>query len=699
MTVRTWVGRFCVADGRVEEEGPWLGSLVRQRPDDESDELYVLIEPVSAGSVEFTSQLVEVVTRLYRHDALSLTGALTRSLRAAHEHLLDWNRKSLPEHRIGAGATCLALRDSDAYVAQAGPAVAYLRRADGSLRRIAPEEARCEDALGIAEVFEPQLTRVRLEPGDLVLVASSALEQFVTPPHIERILARGADEALPELYLLCRDRPNFALVLLSAFEPAPDPPPAFLTKEGPAPDSAGAGMLREEDVASAAGVLVGAVAGDAPEGGRASLAAGAGERLPDAAVREQVRAITESTAPPPATGVRIRGEGATPGYRRSTGLSPLPKFRVHPLVLIALVALAIVGLLAYAFLPGSVRESREEKFNTLVAGARESNARAQATGDAGTRRQLLDDARSKLADATKIHKDSPDVAALQADVASAVAVLDAVFEIKDFTPVIQLEQNVTGSLSVTRAVIGGDNAYLLDTKGKRVLRTPLDAGTPPETILADGGMGGFVTAGRPVQITWSEQAQELLILDDKRQAFSYTPGANTAVPLTVRGTDGIGSVDAATTSGGNLYVLDVKGSQVWRYLPGQGGFDSERTALLEGADLKDTTELAVGQDVYVLDARQGVRRFVGKAEAPFGLAGIDTPMISPASLAVLPGSNRIVVADRGNKRVVVASAEGTFLRQIVSPAFTDLRAVAVDEGTGTLYVLNGATLLKAPFPP
>lgn len=61
MTVRTWVGRFCVADGRVEEEGPWLGSLIRQRPDEEADELYVLIEPASPASEEFTSQLVNVI--------------------------------------------------------------------------------------------------------------------------------------------------------------------------------------------------------------------------------------------------------------------------------------------------------------------------------------------------------------------------------------------------------------------------------------------------------------------------------------------------------------------------------------------------------------------------------------------------------------------------------------------------------------
>ena len=51
----------------------------------------------------------------------------------------------------------------------------------------------------------------------------------------------------------------------------------------------------------------------------------------------------------------------------------------------------------------------------------------------------------------------------------------------------------------------------------------------------------------------------------------------------MRAIDQLGSVDAIATSGGNLYVLDVKENQVWRYLPGQGGFDSERTALLDSA--------------------------------------------------------------------------------------------------------------------
>ncbi|HYM16429.1 MAG TPA: hypothetical protein VEZ14_12810 [Dehalococcoidia bacterium] len=698
MAVRTWVGRFCVVDGRVEEEGPWLGSLVRQRPDEEADELYILVEPASPVSEQFTSQLVDVIARLYGRDPLSLTGALTRSLRAAHEHLREWNQKSLKEHRAGAGASCIALRGADAYLAQVGPSLAYVRSADGTCTRLHAEDPDFEHALGVADTFEPRLTRIPLAPGDLVLLASSQLDDVLPEQHVRRVLARGSDDALPELYLLCRDRPNIALVLLAAFEEEPAPLPDYLAKDG---DRAGSAVTPADDPpASAQAALVGAAAGDAPSLAEASLAAGTiGDLpLPPRPIHEQVREITESTAPLPAPGVRIRGGAAAPRYRRTTGMASLPQLRIPKLAVAAAIALALIGLLAYAFLPGSVKQSREARFTADVAAAREDNARAQATGDPGVKRQLLNDASAKLADAAKIHANNPDVASLHSDVTAALGVLDAVYEIKSFTTVADLSQVVTGSLSITRTVVGGNDAYFLDAKGKRVLRVPLDGSTAPQTILQDGEPAGFVTASRPMQIAWSAQTGSLTIIDDKRQAFAYFPGQG-ALPLTVRGADGIGSIDAITGSGGNLYVLDVKQNQVWRYLPGQGGYDSERTALLGPTSLADATELAVGQDVYILDAKLGVRRFVGQTETPFLLAGIDTKMVSPVSLSVLPGSNRLVVADHGNKRIVVASAEGVFLRQIVSSAFTDLRAVAVDEGKGILYVLNGETLLKAPFPP
>lgn len=709
MAVRTWVGRFCVDGGRVEEEGAWLGSLIRQRPDDEPDELYVLIEPAGSGGAQYTSQLVDVIAQLYAKDPLSLTGALTRSLRAAHDHLREWNRRSLPEHRVGAGASCLALRGTDAYLAQSGPSLAYILTAAGDFRRVQAEQPVFEESLGVAERFDPQLLRIKLEPGDLVLLASSRLDAIAGADHVRRTLERGADEALPEFYLLTRDEPQMSLVLLSCFEEETAVVPGFLTRDGD-PQDAGDADASLDAVAAAPmeAVGVGAIADGGTDASDASMTpaatlAGAmsgGFELPRRPLHEEVREITREAAPPPPPSVRIRGDASTPRYKRSTGSSPIPQFQIPKLAVFAAIAVALAAALVWWQLPGSVAESRQERFDTLMADARSANAQAQATSDPATKRTLLADAQTRLDSAAKIHDDDGQMLALQADVAAAIALLNAVTEIKTFTTVSDLTQTVTGSLTVTNTVTGGDSAYLLDAKDGRVLRVRLDGSTAPETVFENGGLGGVITTGRPLQMAWAPglSTPGLLIVDDQRQVFAYFPDTD-ALPLAVRGADEWGSVDAITSAGQNLYVLDVEGAQVWRYLPGQGGFDSERTALLDGAELSSATELAVGQDVYILDTERGIRRFVGKAETDFALAGIDRPMMSPASLSVLAGSNRIVVADRGNKRVIVASAEGEFLRQIVSPAFTDLRAVSVDEGTRTLYVLNGDTLLSAPFPP
>ena len=75
-------------------------------------------------------------------------------------------------------------------------------------------------------------------------------------------------------------------------------------------------------------------------------------------------------------------------------------------------------------------------------------------------------------------------------------------------------------------------------------------------------------------------------------------------------------------------------------------------------------------------------------------------MNSPASPSPLPASGRLLVADRGNKRIVVFAITGDFLQQWVSPTpFSDLRAIAVDAATGRLYILSSGALYLTAVPP
>ena len=137
MSVRIWVGRFSITDGKPQEEGPFLRSFPRQRPDEEEDELYVLVEPVTPQSKEHCVQLADAIGQMYRQDILSITGAVARAIKSAHHQLRDWNERTLREHRAGAGLTCLAIRERTAYVRQVGPSVAF-HVGDGRFERLTP---------------------------------------------------------------------------------------------------------------------------------------------------------------------------------------------------------------------------------------------------------------------------------------------------------------------------------------------------------------------------------------------------------------------------------------------------------------------------------------------------------------------------------------------------------------------------------
>jgi len=213
MVAEIWVGQFCIVGGEAREQGPWLG-VFPARGGALAADLYVLVEPALPGSEDFCQPLVAVIGRLFRQQRLSVTGALLASLRAAHNHLRDWNDRSLREHRVGAGATCLALRGAEAYLAQAGPTMAYWRH-QGQLRLLSPQEATAIEPIGIAAEFYPTFSRCQVATGDVLLLTSTSLPSIANDHVMEGLLALQAQDILPELYSLVRHLPEFSALLIA----------------------------------------------------------------------------------------------------------------------------------------------------------------------------------------------------------------------------------------------------------------------------------------------------------------------------------------------------------------------------------------------------------------------------------------------------------------------------------------------------
>jgi hypothetical protein len=687
MTVQTWVGQFGIVQGQALEAGPWQGKFDLHPSGEEPVTLYVLVQPALPGSEEFCGQLVAVVGHLFERQDLSLTGALTKAISAAHENLREWNRRSLREHQVGAGLSCLVVRGTVAYLAQAGPSLAYYRR-DSGLTRVAPDEPRAVAVLGLGDELRPQLRRYELVPGDLLLVASPSLADIADEARIEALLSRDAEEVLSELYLLARDQPDFSVFLLSCFEEAGDIVETIVPPE-----------LRAEPP-------------EEPPAPRPTLTVESGSlrRPPDESHEEETESkfhllgslefAPVAAAVPESGRQTVRLRGSQPGIR-SQRPSPVAKVsaRLPGWLLPAVVFLGLVVLLAWWVVPGSMEGNRTAKFDSLLAGATDDYNAALTLSDLTEKRRALDAVSSQIAEAADIRSDDSELTALEGEVDAALAEMNGVQELAGLRLVADLTTQLTGDLSLQQLVVGGGYAYLLDAKEGRVVSVSLsspDGAT--EEVLREGDLVGMAKVARPSRIAWLPDVNggNLLILDSERHLFSLRPGA-APVPLVLEGSDSWGSLDAVFAGVDGFYVLDGQKSQLWLYPAIEDEFAKGPESVLEGVDLSGAKALAVNGDIYLLGEDGRIRRFSAGQEVAFEMEGIDRPLASPASLLPLADGS-LLVADSGNKRIVLFTPDGRFQRQYVSNQLLDPRSVAVDEVAARLYVLNGDSLFAADLP-
>jgi len=209
-----WVGRFGIVDGEAQEETPWVGAFPAGEEGEDTADLYLIVQPALPGSDEFCAELKEAIGSIFHKTRVTLTGGLLRAIQSAHEDLREWNRKSIKEHRVAAGVSCLALRGHEAYLAQVAPAAALLLRA-GTVLTLEPRLPDSLEPLGLYDELRPDFTRLELGPGDRLLLLSPTLNELLQGEDLQAMLALSGEEALPALYRRARSLSDCAALLLA----------------------------------------------------------------------------------------------------------------------------------------------------------------------------------------------------------------------------------------------------------------------------------------------------------------------------------------------------------------------------------------------------------------------------------------------------------------------------------------------------
>lgn len=403
--------------------------------------------------------------------------------------------------------------------------------------------------------------------------------------------------------------------------------------------------------------------------------------------------------------VRLILPGASP---RATSLIPR-RATSDP---IWLKAMALVLPVLFLALAGGAFLSRQSKldaqYDELVAQADTMVKQAEVTLDPTQKRTQLNDALKVLKEAQTI-KDTTKARGVLYDIQDQMNELDGV-AVLYFLPTLAQP----GGAKLKSIAASDLDVFLLDGRGRIYQYTVNDASGASEPapnngiVLQTGDKVGEATVDAIQLITSATPTQNksTLVAITKNAILSYDVEGPQWTASLADDADKWGDLRAIASFGGNIYLLDAKNNQIYRYSPNASGYTSKAVNYFaQGAQpvLSKAVDFAIDGDVWVLNSNGTVQRFRSGTAIPFELGVLPSPLKNPVAIYTRPEVDSLYIADAGNQRIVEFDKNGKFVRQFKpysekGDVFKNLQDFTVNETKRKLYFVSSEAAYMANVP-
>lgn len=628
--------------------------------------LFALIDLLnnSPGDDALLNRLMEMICRTYEQESGSVTRRLRRAITAANRYLHDQNRRR-KNGRQAAGLTCAALVDDVVYLAQAGPALAFVAQPgvieqhpmDSPWLSEEPLESMPGGIwapLGVRDEVYVDLNITQIGPGYTLFLVSAHLPQFLTLDDVDLLLDQNPEGILQDLTAMASGQ-NLSALVAGFLEAEPAEP-------DPEPDKPGLG----EQTARVAH--------------RAMVAMGTA----GAAMLKGIANILEALLPE-----RIDGENRTSSTRRQQVLMWL--------AIILPFALALLTIATY----WGLRSNREIQFPDLVQSASErlEQARALAETDPNRARELLLAASRELDQALSLQSD--DMAEqLRADVQSQLERIERITRLSDIISVASLPGTADDR---RRLIVQGTSAFVLNRQAQVAYRVGLGDRRIVELLKSDETLAERLV-GPLIDMAWvpagGVRSRGAIVVLDSSGTVWQIDVTGEVVPLRIANAEAWRDPRLAGGFAGNFYILDVGLGQIFKYPPTVDGYATPPVKWLSveaDVDLKNVVDMAIDGSIYLLQSDSHMEKLVAGQPAPFDQPD-EFDLGQPIACFARPSINAVFLADTAH--VLQFDNAGVFQRQLLPPEgqWKRLSALWVDERNGRLYAVDDGTLIMATLP-
>jgi len=229
-----------------------------------------------------------------------------------------------------------------------------------------------------------------------------------------------------------------------------------------------------------------------------------------------------------------------------------------------------------------------------------------------------------------------------------------------------------------------------DIKKVIFLNNQLFAVSPAEITSLD--TNGIVTKyslpadfTSPILATSMEDLNLIFLLSKSGRLISFSPISkkfqenNLVLPANSR-------IEGLATYLTYVYAADSNANQIYRYPRAEGGFGAKSDWLKDAIDLKNLSDLAIEENLYLAQNNKIVKLFQGKVQ-PFTLTETPTPF-SVNKLFAGRKLTHLYALDSQNGRVAKLSKDGTILNQYYNDALRDASDFAVNETNNKVFFVT-----------
>ncbi len=241
-----------------------------------------------------------------------------------------------------------------------------------------------------------------------------------------------------------------------------------------------------------------------------------------------------------------------------------------------------------------------------------------------------------------------------------------------------LELSSLASLMNPQQIVQKDgNFYILDSQKIYLLKDRT------LSALSDFNQGKFFA-------DWPQSKR--LVVGNSEQFFIYDITENKQANFPLSQSAGNTSVQDLNIYSNNLYVLDSKGKQFFKYPENSASFSNGQAWLKEEVDLQDVSSFTVDGSIYTIDNQGQIKKFTkGKAEE-FNYQTPNPKIGAKATIQTFRDSKYLYIIDPSNQRVVILNKDGNIKDQYTSLKFDQLLDLAIDPNEQAIYLLNGQHL-------